>query len=81
MIGTGHAWPIRGYKYYVFIYKQDIPVNRCKDVTYGRVVVDYCPDKNDPYRTRITTGGDRVKYPGYCGTPTARLTIVDAGPT
>ena len=27
--------------------KQDIPVDRWKDISYGRVVVDYCPDKSD----------------------------------
>ena len=58
------------------IEKQYIPVNRWKDVTYGRVVVDYCPDKSDPYRTRLTVGGDRVNYPGYCGTSTVSLTTV-----
>ena len=31
--------------------KQDIPVDSWKDVTYGRVVEDYFPDKRDLYRT------------------------------
>ena len=43
-----------------FIDKQAIPVERWKDVTYGRVVVGYCPDNSEPYRTRLTVGGDRV---------------------
>ena len=46
-------------------------------MAYGRVMVDYRPEKTDPYRTRITVGRDRVKYPGYCGTPTVDLTTVN----
>ena len=30
------------------IYKQAIPVDRFKDITYGRVGVDYFPDKINP---------------------------------
>ena len=47
-----------------------------RDVTYGRVVVDYRPEKSDPYRTRLTVGGDRVNYLGYYGTHTADLIAV-----
>jgi hypothetical protein len=32
--------------------------------------------KSDPYRTRLTVGGDRVNYPGDCGTPTVDLLTV-----
>ena len=42
----------------------------------GRVVVNYRPEKDDPYRTRLTVGGDRVNYPGDCGTPTVDLLTV-----
>ena len=58
----------------VFRKYQDIPADRRKDVTYGRVVVDYRPQKEDPNRTRLTVGGDRIKYPGNISTPTAALT-------
>ena len=34
-----------------FIDKSDIPAERWKDVTYGRVVVAYRPEKPDPYQT------------------------------
>ena len=56
---------------------QDIPADRRKDVTYGRVVVDYRPQKEDPNRTRFTAGGDHIKYPGNFSTPTATLTTVN----
>ena len=58
----------------VFRKYQDIPADRRKDVTYGQVVVDYRPQKEDPNRTRLTVGGDRIKYPGNVSTPTAALT-------
>ena len=35
--------------------------------------MDYRPDKTNPYRTRLTVGGDRFNYPGDCGTPTVEL--------
>ena len=44
---------------------QDIPVKRWKDVKCGIVVVEYQPDKRNPYYTRLTIGGDIVNYPGY----------------
>ena len=57
-----------------FTEKKYFPVERWRDVTYGRVVVDYRPEKSDPYRTRIIVGGDRVIYLGDCSTPTVDLT-------
>ena len=47
-----------------FIDKADIPVERWKDVTYGRVVVSYRPKKSDPYQTRLTVVGNLIAYPG-----------------
>eukprot|EP00804_Cyclotella_cryptica_P028355 CCRYP_016413-RA/>CCRYP_016413-RA protein AED:0.25 eAED:0.25 QI:0/0/0/1/1/1/3/0/885 len=44
-----------------------------KDVTYGRIVANYRPEKDDPYRIRLTVGGNRITYPGDCGTPTADM--------
>ena len=59
-----------------FIDKADIPVERWKDVTYGRVVVDYRPEKSDPYQNQLTVGGNLIAYSGDCGTPTADLLTV-----
>lgn len=42
--------------------------------TYLRVVCNYRPQKEDPYRVRWTVGGNRVDYPGKVTTPTADLT-------
>ena len=53
----------------VFIRKEDIP----KDVkvTYARYTAAYRPEKADPYRTRITAGGDLLIYIGNTTTHTA----------
>ena len=56
-----------------FIDKADVPPERWKDVTYGRVVVSYRPEKGDPYRTRLTVDGNLIIYPSDCGTPTVEL--------
>jgi len=53
-----------------------IPQNRCKDITYGRIVCIYRSEKKDPYRTRITMGGNLINYSDDCGTPTADLLTV-----
>ena len=47
-----------------------------RDVTYRRILVDYRPDKTDPYRTRLTVRGDRVNYLEDCGIPTVEFTTV-----
>ena len=49
---------------------------RRKDQTYARIVADERPEKAEPDRIRITMGGDRINYPGDCGTPTADLLTV-----
>ena len=39
---------VEGTNTILFINKTAVPVNRWKDVTYGRILVDYIPDKTDP---------------------------------
>ena len=55
----------------MFIGRDDVPIDRRRDITYSRVCVNYRPEKADPNRTRLTVGGNRITYPGDCGTPTA----------
>ena len=45
-----------------------------KKPTYARMVVDFCPQKEDQNRTRITAGGNLIKYAGELTTRTAYLT-------
>jgi hypothetical protein len=56
----------------------NIPKGRT--VTYGRIVIDYRPQKADPNRVRITAGGNLIKdYPGELTTRTADLTRLACG--
>ena len=50
---------------------KQIPKDRT--VTYARIVVDYCPQKDDPNRVRITVGGNLIDYPDELTTQTADL--------
>eukprot|EP00957_Ditylum_brightwellii_P177074 13489044-Ditylum_brightwellii.AAC.1 len=49
-----------------------IPKDRT--ITYARFVVDFRPQKKDPYRVHITVGGNLIKYPGEVATTTADIT-------
>ena len=42
-------------------------------VTYANMVCDYRPLKSDPYRVRLTVGGDKLEYDGDAGSPAASL--------
>ena len=59
-----------------FIQRSHVPHDRWTDVTYGRIVANFRPEKEDPYRIRLTVGGNRINYPGDCGTPTADMITV-----
>ena len=65
---------VEGTNTVLFIEKTTVPTDRWRDMMYGRIVVDYRPEKTNPYHTIITSGGDRVNYLGDCGTPTVDLT-------
>ena len=58
-----------------FIPKSAIP--KQKKITYPRTVVAYRPEKVDnPYRTRITAGGDKLDYDGKTSTNSASMTTI-----
>ena len=59
-----------------FIPKSEIPKDRLKDVTYGRIVVSYRPQKLEKHRSRLTVGGDRINYPFDVSTPTSDLATI-----
>ena len=54
-----------------FISKQEVPPKRA--VTYASFVLDYRPLKSDPYRVRITVGGDRLIYSNDAGSPASNI--------
>ena len=45
-----------------------------KKFTYGNPVVDYCPQKDDPHRIRITPGGNLITYES---SPSVRIADLD----
>ena len=53
---------------------KNIPSDRNRTVTYARIVVDYRAHKDDPYRVRITIGGNLIECSGELTTRTADLT-------
>ncbi|EJK62784.1 hypothetical protein THAOC_16590 [Thalassiosira oceanica] len=60
-----------------FIHKNEVPEDRFKDVTYGKFECTVRPQKVDePLRTRLTVGGNRINYTGEVGTPTAEMLLV-----
>ena len=48
---------IAGTNTIFFIPKSDIPPERRKEITYGRIGVAYKPDKLEKNRLRLTVGG------------------------
>ena len=59
-----------------FIHKHDIPKDRRKYCTYGKINCNVRPPKEEKNRTRLTIGGDRINYDGDCGTPSADLLTI-----
>jgi len=70
----GHA---KGTNTIFFIPWHMVPKERLKDVTYGLITCLIRPEKiEEPNRTRLVAGGDRVHYTFDAGTPTANLLTV-----
>ena len=67
---------IEGTDTFTPIRLQDIPPERRADITYTRVVCEVRPQKEEPNRTRITIGGNRICYPGDTGTKTGSIELV-----
>ncbi len=66
---------MKGTNTIFFISKDKVPKDRAKDVIYGSFRCNLKPNKTETHRTRLTTGRDRVNYPGNAGTPTADITL------
>jgi hypothetical protein len=54
-----------------FIMRSDVPSD--KKVTYGSFICDFRPLKSEPYRVRLTVGGDKLPYDDDAGSPAASL--------
>jgi hypothetical protein len=66
----------KGTNTIVFIRQDNILIDQCKDVTYGRVCINYHPEKANPNCTRLIVGGNPITYLGDCGTPTVDMVTV-----
>jgi hypothetical protein len=71
-LAQGKTGRVKGTNTIVFIKREQVPQGR--KVTYGRIVVDVRPQKEEKERTRLTVGGNLIDYPGDCSTKTAGLT-------
>ena len=58
----------------LLIAHDQVPKDRPKDISYGRIVVDYRPHKEELHRTRLTVGGNLIDYAEDVSTPTADIT-------
>jgi hypothetical protein len=53
---------------------KDTPKDR--KITYGKIVCDYKPHKQEKGRARLTVGGDKLDYSGNVATSTADITTL-----
>ena len=67
---------IKGTDTIFFVLKSEIPEDRLKEVTYGRIVVAYKPKKSEPHISRLNVGGDRIVCLYDVITPTADLPTI-----
>jgi len=67
---------VAGTNTFFLIDYKDIPLHKRKEICHTMVVCEVRPEKDDPDRTRITIGGNRICYPGDVGTNTASLELV-----
>jgi hypothetical protein len=66
----------KGTNTIILIGQDKIPNNRCKYVTYGRVCINYHPEKPNPNLACLTVGGNCITYTGDCGTPIVNMVTV-----
>ena len=80
LIGRGDKGPkkkcVAGTETFQVIRYKDIPRDCRMEVCHTKLLCELRPQKEDPDRTRITIGGNRIIYPGDFGTPTASLELV-----
>ncbi len=78
-IGSGprsnSQW-VAGTNTFCLIDYNNIPLYKRKEICHTMVVCNVRPEKDDPDRTRITNGGNRICYPDDVGTNKASLELV-----
>jgi hypothetical protein len=78
-IGSGptpNSQRVAGTDTFCLIDYNDIPLHKHKEICHTMVICEVHPEKDNPDRTRITIGGNRICYPGNIGTNMALLELV-----
>jgi hypothetical protein len=78
-IGSGptpNSQRVAGTDTFCLIDYNDIPLHKRKEICHAMVICEVRPEKDDPDRTCITIGRNRICYPGDVGTNTALLELV-----
>ena len=70
-LAQGNIHGVRSTDTIDFILKKEVPNGTT--VTYATYVLDYRPLKEEPYRVRITVGGNKLHYTDDAGSPAANL--------
>ena len=61
----------------LFVEKCQVHRDRIKGVTYGYILVDYWPQKEESHRMRLTVGVNLIFNSGYVITPTADIKMAN----
>ena len=72
-LAQGHG-EVEGMNVVTFIAQEELPGG--KKATYARYVVDYRPEKDEPWRLRITCSGDKLDYYGDTTTHSASMETI-----
>jgi hypothetical protein len=75
-LAQGISGRLQGTNTIRFICKEEVPLDRLKDVTYGKFVCELKPNKEEVEHTRLTMGGNKANYPFEVRTPTAKMILV-----
>lgn len=76
-ISQGYKNVTKGTNTVEFMSKEEVAkIPKHKIITYARITVDYRKEKKDPYRIRITVGGNLIKYPRLTTSTTADITTL-----
>jgi hypothetical protein len=75
-LAQGVGGRVTGTNTIFFIQKDQVPIDRRKDVTYSSFGCELKPNKEEKHRTQLKAGGYRFNYPEDVGTLTADMTLV-----
>jgi hypothetical protein len=75
-MGPTSTQRIAGTNTFFLVDYHDILSHKCKEICHTMVVCKVCSEKVDLDCTHITTGGNRICYPGNIGTNTASIELI-----